>query len=75
MRDLRSLRKSPHALEVLRALEKQGNEVKVSSPAYQQSNSEADEHPSQDMIEDEMLKREGWVWPIHLGFHAVESMK
>ncbi|KAM0753070.1 hypothetical protein T439DRAFT_311739 [Meredithblackwellia eburnea MCA 4105] len=27
------------------------------------------------MIQDEMLKDEGWVWDVQVGFHAVESMK
>ncbi|SGY23964.1 BQ5605_C019g08999 [Microbotryum silenes-dioicae] len=29
----------------------------------------------QEMIEEEMLKKEGWKWPIHIGFHARESMR
>ncbi|GAA6061473.1 hypothetical protein JCM10212_002552 [Sporobolomyces blumeae] len=28
-----------------------------------------------EMIEDEMQKEYGWTWAIHVGFHAVESMK
>ncbi|KAK9894865.1 HIT-like protein, partial [Cystobasidium minutum MCA 4210] len=27
-----------------------------------------------EQIEDEMLKREGFIWPISVGFHAIESM-
>ncbi|KAL8281116.1 hypothetical protein RQP46_006474 [Phenoliferia psychrophenolica] len=27
------------------------------------------------MIEDEMLKTEGWVWGVQVGFHASESMR
>ncbi|ORY89390.1 hypothetical protein BCR35DRAFT_317308 [Leucosporidium creatinivorum] len=54
--NLVALRKSDHAVEVLKALKKQADEVKA-------------------MIEDEMMKKDGWVWPIKMGFHAVESMR
>lgn len=28
-----------------------------------------------EMIEDEMLKTEGWVWDVEIAFHAVPSMR
>ncbi|GAA5857930.1 hypothetical protein JCM1840_000972 [Sporobolomyces johnsonii] len=56
LHSLSSLLKSPHKLEVLKALERQAAEVK-------------------EMIEDEMMKREGWTWDVRIGFHANESMR
>ncbi|SCV71929.1 BQ2448_4623 [Microbotryum intermedium] len=53
---LKALRKSPHCLPVLRALQEQAQQV-------------------QEMIEEEMIKKEGWKWPVQIGFHARESMK
>lgn len=30
---------------------------------------------AREMIEDEMLKTEGFVWDVYLGFHAAPSMR
>ncbi|GAA6038155.1 hypothetical protein JCM8097_005766 [Rhodosporidiobolus ruineniae] len=56
LESLSKLLKSDHRVEVLKALEKQAEEVK-------------------EMIQDEMLKKEGWVWDVTVGFHANESMR
>ncbi|GAA5850487.1 hypothetical protein JCM8547_001890 [Rhodosporidiobolus lusitaniae] len=53
---LGKLLKSEDRMEVVKALERQAEEVK-------------------EMIEDEMQKEEGFVWPVQIGFHAAESMK
>ena len=29
----------------------------------------------EEMIKDEMMKTEGFTWGVHMGFHAIPSMR
>lgn len=79
---LSQLLKSPHALQVLKELQNQAEEVKVRAKPdrlncliFSYVRADGNKLIPQDMIRDEMEKEYGWSWGVQAGFHAVSVEK
>lgn len=70
---LSNLVSSKRALEVLKDMKEASHEVQMRDRG--EASTEADAlHQVVEQIEEEMLAKEGFKWPISVGFHPIESM-